>query len=198
MDIEETNPSPVKTDEKTNTFMQMLDFAKEKKTPKVTILFIQKTKVSPPGSSNFFSTQNKQKLVMEGEEVKLISEENSSKNSSFSLASKREQGKMVIKWDDNELSQFYKGLEIFGTDFSMLKELIPTKSRKQIKLKFRKEEKTNLRKIEEALSKNSSFKDSEAIENMKSKFESGKSILNFPTKPISKLKSPVISTNHPN
>lgn len=120
---------------------------------------------------------------MEGEEVKLLTEEDSnSKNSSFSHYSRVEPGKTTIKWDEHEIAQFYKGLEIFGTDFSMLKELIPTKSRKQIKLKFRKEEKCNLRKIEESLSKNSCFKDIESLSAMKMKLESGKSILNFPPK----------------
>ena len=46
------------------------------------------------------------------------------------------------KWNPNELDSFFQGLEIFGTDFSMIScTLLPTKTRNQIKKKFSLEDK---------------------------------------------------------
>jgi hypothetical protein len=57
------------------------------------------------------------------------------------------------KWDDEETSYFYKCLESFGTDFSILEIVLNPRTRNQIKNKYRKEEKVNSKKIEQALRK---------------------------------------------
>jgi hypothetical protein len=57
------------------------------------------------------------------------------------------------KWDDEETKFFYKCLESFGTDFSILEIVLHPRNRNQIKNKYRKEEKLNSRKIENALKK---------------------------------------------
>lgn len=57
------------------------------------------------------------------------------------------------KWDDEETKLFYKALECFGTDFSLLEIVLTPRSREQVKNKFRKEEKENPLKVESALKK---------------------------------------------
>ncbi len=47
----------------------------------------------------------------------------------------------------------YKGLEMFGTDFSSITNLIANKNRSQVINKFQREEKSNKVKIEEILKK---------------------------------------------
>jgi transcription factor TFIIIB component B'' len=61
---------------------------------------------------------------------------------------KREQN---ASWDEDSMKIFYDGLRMFGTDFEMISKMFPGRSRRQIKLKFRKEEKANPQLINEAL-----------------------------------------------
>lgn len=66
-------------------------------------------------------------------------------SSSFSRRTK------VEKWTDDDTRLFYRGLSQFGTDFSMLAQLFPARDRKQLKNKFKVEERCNLLKVEMAL-----------------------------------------------
>ena len=52
------------------------------------------------------------------------------------------------KWHPEETEKFYKALQIFGTDFSIISKLLPGRTRKQIKNKFNKEEHENSDKID--------------------------------------------------
>jgi hypothetical protein len=52
------------------------------------------------------------------------------------------------KWTEEETQKFYRALEIFGTDFSLICKLFPTRNRNQIKNKFLKEERTSKDKID--------------------------------------------------
>lgn len=54
------------------------------------------------------------------------------------------------RWTTEETEQFYKALCQYGTDFSTI-EKIMNRDRKQIKNKFKKEEKENPKRIEQAL-----------------------------------------------
>ncbi|KAI8096239.1 uncharacterized protein BX664DRAFT_323439 [Halteromyces radiatus] len=45
------------------------------------------------------------------------------------------------KWSNQEKDQFYQGLARYGTDFDLIATLIPTRSRKEIKLMFNRQEK---------------------------------------------------------
>ncbi|CAL3964663.1 unnamed protein product [Diplocarpon coronariae] len=53
----------------------------------------------------------------------------------------------ALLWDQAATSRFYEGLAQFGTDFEMIAKLFPHRSRRQIKLKFNKEERVNAEKI---------------------------------------------------
>jgi len=53
------------------------------------------------------------------------------------------------KWTEPETKKFYRALELFGTDFSLIAQLFPNRNRMQIKNKFLKEEKTYPKKIDD-------------------------------------------------
>ena len=55
------------------------------------------------------------------------------------------------KWNEAMTDQFYDGLRMFGTDFSMICKMFPGKSRKAVKLKFSKEEKFFPQRIKSTL-----------------------------------------------
>jgi len=55
------------------------------------------------------------------------------------------------KWTEEETNKFYEGLQIFGSDFSMVGILFPKRTRDQIKKKFNREEKSDGKRINEAL-----------------------------------------------
>ncbi|RKP22119.1 hypothetical protein ROZALSC1DRAFT_26502, partial [Rozella allomycis CSF55] len=55
------------------------------------------------------------------------------------------------RWSKFEDELFYKALNVCGTDFGLMSKLFPYRDRVQLKNKFKKEEKFNPRKINEAL-----------------------------------------------
>jgi len=57
------------------------------------------------------------------------------------------------KWTKEETLKFYKAIEIFGSDFSMVAKLFPNRNRAQIKNKFRKEEKEKPDEIDQSFKK---------------------------------------------
>ena len=82
--------------------------------------------------------------------------------SSLSIYLEREEVKREVKekskkWSPEETEKFYKALQIFGTDFSILMKLLPGRSRKQIKNKFNKEERVNPERIDATLKQAGSY-----------------------------------------
>jgi hypothetical protein len=61
------------------------------------------------------------------------------------------------KWTPEENRKFYKALEIFGSDFSLISKLFKNRTRNQIKNKFHKEEKVDSSKVDAALKRNRKF-----------------------------------------
>jgi transcription factor TFIIIB component B'' len=55
-------------------------------------------------------------------------------------------------WGEESTDRFYNALRMFGTDFGMISKIFPGRSRRQIKLKFNKEERTDSKRVTEALS----------------------------------------------
>ncbi|KIX06550.1 uncharacterized protein Z518_04526 [Rhinocladiella mackenziei CBS 650.93] len=55
------------------------------------------------------------------------------------------------QWDLEQTELFYKGLRMFGTDFSMIANLFPEWDRKQVKLKFIAEERANPARVQECV-----------------------------------------------
>ncbi|TKX25994.1 putative Myb DNA-binding protein [Elsinoe australis] len=55
-------------------------------------------------------------------------------------------------WSDEETDRFYEALRMFGTDFFIISKMFPPKTRRQIKLKFVREERLDPARINLALS----------------------------------------------
>ncbi|XP_043666456.1 transcription factor TFIIIB component B'' homolog [Vespula pensylvanica] len=79
---------------------------------------------------------------------------------------RRPKGKEWPKW---ETLKFYKALNIVGTDFLLMQTLFPNRTRQEIKLKYKKEERMNRRLIEKALEYHQEF--SPEMEEELAKFE---------------------------
>ncbi|XP_053979088.1 transcription factor TFIIIB component B'' homolog [Hylaeus volcanicus] len=67
---------------------------------------------------------------------------------------KRQKSKEWSKW---ETLKFYKALNTVGTDFLLMKSVFPNRTRQEIKLKFKKEEKINRNLVEKALAYHQEF-----------------------------------------
>ncbi|EXJ79612.1 hypothetical protein A1O3_07891 [Capronia epimyces CBS 606.96] len=55
------------------------------------------------------------------------------------------------RWDIQQTELFYRGLRMFGTDFSMIANLFPSLDRKQIKLKFLAEERAHPARVKRSV-----------------------------------------------
>jgi len=54
-------------------------------------------------------------------------------------------------WTAEETTLFYRGLEMFGTDFEIIAKMFPGKQRRHVKLKFNREERHNPKLIDDTL-----------------------------------------------
>ncbi|CAA7020631.1 unnamed protein product [Microthlaspi erraticum] len=59
------------------------------------------------------------------------------------------------RWSKEDTELFYEGIQEFGSNLSMVQQLFPDRTRQQIKLKFKLEERRNPLKINDALSSRS-------------------------------------------
>ncbi|TGO59998.1 hypothetical protein BCON_0039g00290 [Botryotinia convoluta] len=57
----------------------------------------------------------------------------------------------AVRWDSTSNELFYQGLRQFGTAFEMIAAMFPDRNRRQIKLKFVREERQNPAKVDRAL-----------------------------------------------
>ena len=73
---------------------------------------------------------------------------------------RRKKAQKNKKWTIREDDSFYEGLSVFGTDFSIISNYIPGKTREQIKSKFKREERSNPTKIRLALTERKSMESS--------------------------------------
>lgn len=55
------------------------------------------------------------------------------------------------RWKAHDTDKFYKALEQFGTDFGIIQQLFPSRTRRQVKAKYKNEEKCNPRRLAHAL-----------------------------------------------
>ena len=51
--------------------------------------------------------------------------------------------KKTVDWTERETVRFFKALSIFGTDFSMMENIFKRRTRHELKMKYKKEEKQN-------------------------------------------------------
>ncbi|KOC65402.1 Transcription factor TFIIIB component B'' like protein [Habropoda laboriosa] len=89
-------------------------------------------------------------------------------NSGNGFYKKRQKSK---EWSKLETLKFYKALNTVGTDFLLMQSLFPNRTRQEIKIKFKKEEKVNRNLVEKALAYHQEF-DTEILEKSLATFES--------------------------
>ncbi|CAL7945519.1 unnamed protein product [Xylocopa violacea] len=89
-------------------------------------------------------------------------------NSGNGFYKRRKKSKEWSKW---ETLKFYKALNTVGTDFLLMQSLFPNRTRQEIKLKFKKEEKVNRNLVEKALAHHQEF-NTEVLEQSIATFES--------------------------
>lgn len=53
----------------------------------------------------------------------------------------------MSKWNSQEVELFYKAISVFGLDFQKITDLLPNKTRNQVKSKYKSESKKNSDKI---------------------------------------------------
>lgn len=57
----------------------------------------------------------------------------------------------ATKWSDAETERFFESLEKYGTDFQVMEAVFPGRSRRQLKLKYKKEERGHPERVDRAL-----------------------------------------------
>ncbi|KAL9418156.1 hypothetical protein AB3S75_041053 [Citrus x aurantiifolia] len=57
----------------------------------------------------------------------------------------------TVRWSKQETELFYEAIRQFGTDLSMIQQLFPGRTRQQVKLKYKKEEREHPLRLTEAL-----------------------------------------------
>ncbi|OAD57504.1 Transcription factor TFIIIB component B'' like protein [Eufriesea mexicana] len=88
-------------------------------------------------------------------------------NSGSGFYKKRQKSK---EWSQQETLNFYKALNTIGTDFLLMQSLFPNRTRQEMKLKFKKEEKINRSLVEKALEYHQEF-DTEILEKSLASFD---------------------------
>lgn len=73
---------------------------------------------------------------------------------------RRKKAQTKIQWSEEENKMFYEGLSVFGTDFGMISIHMKTKTRDQIRNKFKRDEKAQPARIRLALTNHKSLDDS--------------------------------------
>lgn len=63
----------------------------------------------------------------------------------------------ATSWTQRETLRFYKALNVIGTDFTLMTQLFPKRSRRELKTKFKKEERSNLALVDKALKERCSY-----------------------------------------
>lgn len=88
------------------------------------------------------ATQRDMETIEENDFTRLIT-------SSSYMSSSKLKGPNI--WTAEETVLFYRGLEMFGTDFEIIAQMFPGKQRRQVKLKFNREERHNPKLVDAAL-----------------------------------------------
>ena len=68
-------------------------------------------------------------------------------------------------WSEKETLKFFKALSVVGSDFSMMESIFTNRSRNELRLKFKKEEKINLKMVNKCLQQKRMFADLDTLFN---------------------------------
>eukprot|EP00092_Neocalanus_flemingeri_P040786 GFUD01044402.1.p1 GENE.GFUD01044402.1~~GFUD01044402.1.p1 ORF type:complete len:880 (+),score=305.46 GFUD01044402.1:604-3243(+) len=66
-------------------------------------------------------------------------------------------------WSERETLRFYRALSVVGSDFSMMESIFKNRSRQELKLKFKKEEKLNNKMIDKCLNERGMYTDLDGL-----------------------------------
>ena len=111
---------------------------------------------------------NRQSLSMKAQVEPLMKPERRVEESGNKLSAFSYSGYLAPeKWTKEDTTKFYTALEQFGTDFGTIQKFFPKRERKQIKSKFRREEKANPEKIEMALNTHRQMSEEVCVQNLK-------------------------------
>jgi len=66
-------------------------------------------------------------------------------------------------WSERETLRFYRALSVVGSDFSMMESIFKNRTRQELKLKFKKEEKLNNKMIDKCLRERGMYTDLEGL-----------------------------------
>ncbi|KAF5103340.1 hypothetical protein DV451_001513 [Geotrichum candidum] len=120
-------------------------------TPKVTISAPQMQIVGGEiqvNTESIFVDRHRQAQLELGDSREVEEETSFSKivnNASYS------KHKIAERWDKKETEKFYSALSMWGTDFTMLAQLFPGRSRRELRNKFKLEERKNRVKVDLAI-----------------------------------------------
>nr|XP_042902299.1 mediator of DNA damage checkpoint protein 1 isoform X3 [Parasteatoda tepidariorum] len=74
--------------------------------------------------------------------------------------------KVSKKWSPKETVNFYKALSVIGTDFALMESIIPNRTRRELKIKFKKEEKINMELLHRAMYETDTFQSELSVEGL--------------------------------
>ena len=68
-------------------------------------------------------------------------------------------------WTEKETVKFYKALSVVGSDFSMMESIFTNRTRSELRLKFKKEERSNSKLVDKCLNEKRMFTDLDSLIN---------------------------------
>ncbi len=113
------------------------ELSSQVKQPKMIDLISKKTHCKNPRKSN------KKNLIKD--------ESLFTKNNSHLSSRNKRVRKKPLRWTESDTNTFYRCLEFFGVDFSMIRGVLSHKTKRQLLRKFHKEKKKNPELIDKAL-----------------------------------------------
>ncbi|XP_034235599.1 proteoglycan 4 [Thrips palmi] len=132
----------------------------QEETEEETAMPVPQVKVGPDGSLIL----DEQSLVIETTGAKKNREELEKSEVIVDSGTGYGHYKKIVRskdWSDHETKKFYRALNVVGTDFSLMKPYFRSRTRRELKLKFKKEERLNPNLINKALSEPLDFDISE-------------------------------------
>lgn len=103
-------------------------------------------------SREFDRTKQAEQAVLETDAAAVLEDIDIYKRVNSSTIGSKQRIRPGQHWDEVTMDLFYKGLQMFGTDFAMIASMIPGKNRKQVKLKYNVVERSNWPRIKWCLS----------------------------------------------
>nr|CAB3446514.1 unnamed protein product [Digitaria exilis] len=143
----ETHPDDINPMELSAAHLRLLQEARERVNAK-------ENPSGPSSNTSSFQLNDMDDLDYRDEEARNFDNErienhvqNVTKLNYHSYMNKQSRG----KWSKSDTDMFYKGLRQFGSDFAMIQQLLPDKTRHQVRAKFKTEEKKNPLLVHDAI-----------------------------------------------